>query len=384
MAFAHSPKIVTDGMVFYYDTGNSKSYKGEPTTNFMPSIYYAGSGTSTGSDEIGDYIEGTVTRIGCPNGTPINSGSTYTFTIEIRADIAFTMSADSNQYSPENAGNDANRVSVSYVLPAYTDPGEWVTYSTTVVMKSGLTNPTMFDFFIPVNFTGRMYYRNAQLEYKDHPTQYTPGTRSATEGLLDFTKNATIDLTNVSFDSDALMTFDGSNDELQIDVDSWIRDVESVTIEGVVEIPAGASLAGGPWSIMTNQTDVTQRDGFWWHLRLGGGYTYFRVEDTVNGEQGITFGNPSSFSSGNTYHITTVVGNSGVYIYNNGVLVESYNPPFRWADISATNAATLFIGRTYPSYYLNSTNHLVKVYNRALTAEEIQQNYNTIKGRFGI
>ena len=33
MAFAHSPKISTSNLVFYYDTSNGKSFQGEPTTN---------------------------------------------------------------------------------------------------------------------------------------------------------------------------------------------------------------------------------------------------------------------------------------------------------------------------------------------------------------
>ncbi len=31
-----SPNIITDGLAFMYDTGNGKSYKGEPTTNIVP------------------------------------------------------------------------------------------------------------------------------------------------------------------------------------------------------------------------------------------------------------------------------------------------------------------------------------------------------------
>jgi hypothetical protein len=119
-------------------------------------------------------------------------------------------------------------------------------------------------------------------------------------------------------------------------------------------------------------------------MRLGGGYTYFRVEDTVYGERGITFSNPSTFSSGNTYHIVTVVGTNGVYIYNNGELVENYNPPFNWADISSSHTSILHIGGTYTGYWLNSSIYTIKVYDRALSASEILANYNSQKSRFGL
>jgi hypothetical protein len=392
MGIHRGPNIVKDGLVFGYDTGygvadNSTAtrfYAGEPTNNFMPTLYIAGSNVTSGTDEIGDYKEGTITRIGCPNGTSINSGSTYTFTIELRSSQAFNMSADSNQYAPQNTGNDANRLSVSYIRPNYTAVNEWVTYSTTVVMKSGLTNPTMFDFFMPVSFTGRLYYRNAQLEYKAQRTPYVLGTRSSTASLIDLKRTTSIDVSNVSFDSTGQPTFDGSNDYISIDVDSWIRTVDSVTIEGVVIIPSGASLSGGPWAILTDHSTNSEKDGFWWHMSLGGGYTYFRVEDAVSGEQGITFSGATPFASGNTYHIATIVGLNSVKIYVNGVLSKSYTPTFNWANVSASHTASLFIGRTFPSYWLNSTNPVVKVYDVALTEAEIKQNYNSYKNRFDI
>ena len=38
MSLNHSPKIVTDGLVFAYDTENKKSYKGPPIQNKISQI----------------------------------------------------------------------------------------------------------------------------------------------------------------------------------------------------------------------------------------------------------------------------------------------------------------------------------------------------------
>ena len=35
MATSYSPKIITDGLAFMYDTNDSKSYRGEPTINYI-------------------------------------------------------------------------------------------------------------------------------------------------------------------------------------------------------------------------------------------------------------------------------------------------------------------------------------------------------------
>jgi hypothetical protein len=241
-----------------------------------------------------------------------------------------------------------------------------------------------YDFFTQGEGIFTNFIITEHATFPTGPVRYTEGTRSATQGLIDLTGNSTIDLSNVSFDSNAQMTFDGTNDQFLINIDSWIRNVTDITIEGVVEIPSGVSLAGGPWSILTDHAVNSEKDGFWWHMSLGGGYTYFRVEDNVNGEIGITFGNPTTFAAGNTYHIATVVGSAGVAIYNNGVKVESYSPSFSWANISASQVASLVVGSTFPGYYLNSVTYNVKLYNRALTASEIRANYNAIKGRFNI
>lgn len=375
MGAAGGPNMVEDGMVFYYDTGNRKSYKGEPTTNFMPTVYQQGA-TSSGTDEIGSYFEGTITRIGCPNVTYINSGATYTFTIEIRADKSFNMSADSNQYAPENAGNDANRVSVTYIRPNYTTPNEWVKYSTTVVMKSGLTNPYMFDFFIPVSFTGRMYYRNAQLEYKPHATPFTPSgtTRSATQGLVDLTSNSAIDLSNVAFDSNAQIYFDGTDDYFTTSGLS-IGTPSSVSFETVIKFDG--------------TLDSNDRKVFHWdktgttngvaQIRKGtnNGRLMYQHHD---GTTWYTLSVDDVVTSDTYIHILVVHSSTTATMYKNGVQVGTASV----SNLEYTNAGEILIGYRASSEYWKGDIPIFKVYDKALSAEQVKNNYNGIKKRFGI
>ena len=361
-----------ENLVFGYDLGDvSNSHKGEPTTNFMPTVYQAGA-TSSGTDEIGDYFEGTITRIGCPNVTSIDSGATYTFSIEIRADKTFNMSADSNQYAPENAGNDANRVSVSYIRPNYTTPGKWVKYSTTVVVKSGLTNPYMFDFFIPQSFTGRMYYRNAQLEYKPHATPFTPSgtTRSATEGLKDLTGNSTIDLTNVSFDSDAQMTFDATNDRIVTSIPNLPTGAAPRTVTAIVRVVGTSShyygITGYGVSSAAQSFDLGFRED---------GDTVFL---DIYGAGGISSTN--SITRNEWFEITGVYTGTQLQLYLNGELEASNTYAIN------TASSNFLIGDTAWGYPLHMNGDIasVKIYNKALTASEIKSNFNAIKGRFNI
>jgi hypothetical protein len=380
MATAGGPNIERDGLVFGYDTGYgvadnntaTRFYPGEPTTNFMPTIYKAGA-TSSGTDEIGDYFEGTITRIGCPNGTSIDSGATYTFSIEIRADKTFNMSADSNQYAPENAGNDANRVSVSYIMPNYTTPGKWVKYSTTVVMKSGLTNPYMFDFFIPQSFTGRMYYRNAQLEYKNNPTPFVNGTRSSTQSLIDLKTTADIDVGNVSFDSTGQPTFDGTDDYIEATVNS-ITDETSLTISYWFKMNWPSS-----WSPFVTLMDSNGTQKF---------HTWFGSDRGIDFQTNINSAKPMFVASSTNYpnneyiNVVMVINGSGtnnVKCYVNAIYKAQGSLSFNTHDIDK-----LRIGRDPGNAYGGGHMPRVAIYNVPLTEPEISQNFNAYKNRFNL
>ena len=380
-----------DALVFAYDTGDTvNSFKGRPTINYGPADLASWALESADVKRIatGNYYKGQPTY-NCRTAL----GSSW---IALNTTISGLRTAAGTGGTVTMSCMVRNSNSTAYPMYAFIghDFGSTRTIAANsdwqkiqwTVNQSNMNND--YVEFRPYTNTDGVYLEMTMPMVEVNVTnasQFVNGTRSATQGLLDLTGNSTIDLTNVNgYNSDAQLEFDGTNDAFFINIDDWIRTVDDVTVEGVVEIPAGASIVGGPWAIMTDHAVDSEKDGFWWHMSLGGGYTYFRVEDTVYGERGITFGNPSTFSAGNTYHIATVVGNNGVYVYNNGVLVESYNPPFNWADISSSHIASLIVGRTFPGYFLNSVNHNVKLYNRALTADEVRNNYRHYKTRFNI
>jgi hypothetical protein len=369
-----NPSVVDDGLVFLYDVEDIQSYKGEPTTNFMPTVYKAGSNITSGSDSVGDYFDGTITRIGCPNVTYINSGSTYTFSIEIRSNQTFNMSADSNQYAPENAGNDNNRVSVTYIKPNYTTPDEWVKYSTTVVMKSGLTNPYMFDFFIPQSFTGRMYYRNAQLEYKPHATPFIPSgtTRSATQGLIDRTGDRTIDLSNVSFDSNAEMIFDGTDD--YISIPTYTFGNGSWTLNMWVNVSAFAN-----YNLMSNSSGGPVANVFGAH---GSNPKIFYMN--YDGAWKDHYGN-LTLTTNNWYFLTWVnyegasASAGTMKMYVNGVADSDVFNSY------ITNGGPCnVIGKRWGGTSFNGKISQVSINTKSLSDPEILRNFNATKSRFGL
>ena len=383
MGIHRGPNTVKDGLTFGYDTGYgvadndtaTRFYPGQPTNNFMPTLYIAGSNVTSGTDETGDYKEGTITRIGCPNGTSINSGSTYTFTIELRSSQVFNMSADSNQYAPQNGGNDANRLSVSYIMPNYTTANEWVTYSTTVVMKSGLTNPTMFDFFIPVSFTGRLYYRNAQLEYNAQRTPYTTTSRSSTASLIDLKKTTDIDVSNVSFDSTGQPTFDNTDDRITMPNSSVFNHTSELSIEAWVKFVGDNNdfifekgNVNTQYSLFSHGSDIVFRT---WHAGDSLYQSLFPSKTTA----GIT--------NGQWHHIVGSWDGSTKRIYVDGVDKASVSKSGALTT-NSNGAAIGSFGGTSSGYYFGGDIAIVKIYDKGLSATEIKQNFNAYKNRFDI
>jgi hypothetical protein len=88
-------------------------------------------------------------------------------------------------------------------------------------------------------------------------------------------------------------------------------------------------------------------------------------------------------STGEWGNIVGTYDGTNQKIYHNGVEVASTNPGLGFLDDGNNNLAIgeLFYGS---NVFFNGKLSATSIYNRALTASEIQQNYNALRGRFGI
>src|SRR6056300_882713 len=216
MSTLYSPKIKTDGLVFMYDTGNRKSYPGEPTTNYGPASF-------------GDWgTESTAERIA--TGNTFNGQPTYNCRTVvgqsyrgIEKTISGLRTAAGSSGTVTMSCMVRNNNSTSYSMFAYI--GHDFTSTRNIAANSDwqkvqwtVNQSSMNNDYVEF----RPYTNNASIYLemtmpmvevnKGHATQFVDGTRSATQGLIDRTGNTTIDLSNVSFDSNAQMTFDGTDD----------------------------------------------------------------------------------------------------------------------------------------------------------------------------
>jgi len=185
------------------------------------------------------------------------------------------------------------------------------------------------------------------------------------EGLKDLTGNSTIDLSNVSFDSNAQMTFDGTDEILQL---PKIITTQDFTVEQII------------------YEDSYNAEG-WTFEQYNYGSGRLIVNSDPNNHLRFFIGGTAITANapiplGEYLHIVCKrSGNTG-YIYYNGELVASGNISPNPIDdyTAAVGGSQVF---SSGKQFIGSI-PLTKVYNRPLSEDEIKTNFNAIKGRFNI
>lgn len=122
---------------------------------------------------------------------------------------------------------------------------------------------------------------------------------------------------------------------------------------------------------------------------VGIGHFYFVVETSgvfrfyTDIGSGWSFIQPSSFTFpiGTWYNIVGTFDGSNVNVYGNGSLLATQS---RVGQLRQYTALETELGRILTSFNLNGNISQASIYNRALTAAEVQQNFNALRGRFSI
>lgn len=98
---------------------------------------------------------------------------------------------------------------------------------------------------------------------------------------------------------------------------------------------------------------------------------------------GNTITSPLSYSLNNWYHTTAAFTSSGLRMYINGNLLNSNSTPF---NPSYSIPSNFYIGAVNATggELFRGTVSMVNLYNRALNINEVRQNYNSTKTRFGL
>ena len=220
-------------------------------------------------------------------------------------------------------------------------------------------------------------------------TKSYPGTGTAWTNLTK--NNITGTLVNgpaFNTSNNGVIVFDGTDDYANLGVNPSCYSPTGFTIDTWVKVTSNA----GVNPILCIYNSVTISSGNEYVFGLGNSRLYGWVYDSTNAAYRGRYVTATSFIANNTWcnlHMVYDGGttNSSVKLYINGVQRDAVDfGAGTFASIRNT-ASPMAIGVRNGGLgngTLNGSMGNLKFYTRALTATEIQQNYNSTKTRFGL
>ena len=202
-------------------------------------------------------------------------------------------------------------------------------------------------------------------------TKSYPGSGTTWTDLSGNGRNST--LTNGPTFSNNNLVFDGTNDYVSIPVSSAFNfGTNSFSIDFWVRFNSFVSTTNSP-TLVVFAPYYTSANNFLLYLVSGklSIYTPTSLSETN-----------ASIAINNFYHIVLVkTSPDAISFYVNGV--NTFNAT-KAINVSGLTAISILGDTHYNSDYSNANLSQVKIYNRALSAEEVLQNFNALRGRFGI
>lgn len=402
MALNHSPKTITDGLVFFYDSNNPRSFLGAPVVNSQwnngseVTIQTVGTGLSTvtdvtGTSEAGPVIGAKTWRVVRPggantiwNGWETTAGGTWTGS---SGDIWTTSYWYRTTNSAGQGGFGVGAFYLSDWSRAYSTTilsnrntiiadGEWRFNYTTVQINEAYTNAIIVDgpSWPYSNTAGVMYINGLQWNKNAYSAPFAGGTRTTANCMFDIVGGSSMTATNLTYPYDSQTnipySFNGTNNCITI-ANNTALDTQTPTVE--VWIKTNALTQNGFWfekGLVNTQYSLFQEGGnIVWRQKFSGGIT------------SLTAASASYLNTSNWFQIVGTYTSGTRVMYINGVPITSDTQ----TGTIDTNSGGMTIG-SYNSgaYYFNGNIAIVKVYNRALSAAEVKQNFNALRGRFGV
>ena len=149
--------------------------------------------------------------------------------------------------------------------------------------------------------------------------------------------------------------------------------------------------AGVTMEMIFRSTDMNSRSQGFMQFNTHPYYIYFNTSGNgiLRWETSVPYGTgggfidtPTALSNNTWYHAvgTYTNGSSVLYINGSNVVSASQTP----GTYSSSYTTNIIIGEYAGSGNMDGNIAVAKLYNKALTAQEVQQNFNALRGRFGI
>jgi len=446
MGLSHSPKVISDGLVLYLDATNTRSYSGTGSSWYDLSVYGNNSTLVSSPTFINNKygqlaFNGSTQYATVPHTSTLWNGQTFTLSLWAKKtgtgdgnDRAIMISKDANYIDHAYNG----KTMVSFYTTALYSPrqyliygntsanyNEWrhyaVTYdgtmgvlyengaatgsttlSMTVNSTSGPLNIGRWDgssFYLNGCIAGAMVYNRALnadeilQNYNATKYKYILKENIVTNGLIlnydmsnyqsaPFTGTSITDLSGIgntgtltngptySSLTGGVISFDGGDDFIEVPSIS--------SISGDFTVGVWFYTTATPNAYYKRLVDFDFRNGFW----LGRNANTYTWGGGIK-EGSLPYGIYLPFTNGEWHYLVSIRSGSTHILYGDGI-TSTISNTVTSGDLSS--AGKILIAREYndnTSFFNGNIAH-VQIYNRALSAQEVLQNYNASKTRFGI
>jgi len=368
MGTSYSPSTVTDGLIFYYDEANlKKSWKGEPTTNLAVT---SGSVTDwTIANLVASVTRGTITPDKKYSITSTTGG-------DFRMNFNLSNLVDTETYT----------LSFKYKIISGGPTFEIADWCDTTATK---TTTDLGDGVFYHSGTGTRATYTSTYRFMDLTMSAdTVVQRTTTQALVDLTNNSTI-----TTGSDITYNSDNTYEHVAGDNDSTLSVPLSTSfnkLTGSINMWIYPHVYSGSNGLFVNRDSsvVNALDWFWIGSYGSGATFYFRLGDGVACcANDLTISSWSTVAPINTWtNVCVTWASAGLsQIFVNGVLHNSRSI----IAIPSTNpTATGRIGLGHTSGGTTAAwdgkISPTAIYNRVLTNNEVKQNFETLRSRFGV
>jgi len=223
---------------------------------------------------------------------------------------------------------------------------------------------------------------DVQLELKDHPTKFSPTlTRSNIESLLDHNSTYTIDTSNVLWTSEQYPDFNASTTYIDLGSDVVFKNTGGWTVESIVRydtVPGGYDNVISPGNFIGSDSIVNNS---WYWSVLSNKLALWNRSPGV-WKYGSTTIQPNTW-----YHAVLTCSDDGTsyQMYLNGTAEGGDHVSYVWNNAySGLRVRYIGQGNEANKRRVDGQIPVTRIYNRALSASEIQQNFLSFKNRFGL
>ena len=176
------------------------------------------------------------------------------------------------------------------------------------------------------------------------------------------------------------IVFDGVNDYVRI-LNPYNAYTNQITVEWWTKRNGNLAVGSG-WGLSQENANNNSNTYFLMHSSNGTNQMIFYVRDiSANVWRNLTIGTVDTTPC----YLVGTITSSAINVYKNGVLTDTGTGLS--GNMSTYSTPVLHLGKD-PRYgsgrFYNGSIFTASIYNRALTASEVQQNYNALRGRFGI